>query len=1054
MERNVACVNPNSGNVCGDKLTAKVCLISQHEFQSNGTAAFKGPVVFKETIVFENPEAKDSLLPSESKGDLVVHDGTTNTSLEVGANDEVLTADSSAPEGMAWKSVESLVPTTTKGDLLGHNGTDLVRKPVGTTGQVLTADPAESSGVAWQTPTAFGTIPTTTKGDLMVHDGTNNSRKPVGTNGQLLTADSTDPSGVGWGDLDTVLPTTTKGDLMVHDGTNNTRAPVGTDGQVLMADSTNPLGVVWDNVVNMLPSTTKGDIIVHDGTDNIRAPVGANGEVLMADSTNPLGVVWDSVVNMLPTTTKGDLIVHDGSDNIRAPVGTDGQVLMADSSNPLGLVWNSIAGMLPTTTKGDLVVHNGTTNVRAPVGADGEVLVADSSNPLGVIWDSVVSMLPTTTKGDLVVHNGTTNVRTGVGADGEVLTADSSDPAGVSWQASAGGAGNSLSLRFEGIDDGEGGFTGGSKGDYVKAVSYSPGSVKVIPFDPAVKWNLGFGTSGSYDSVAGTGDSYKAIGVDSSGNIYVAGTFNGNITFGSDTLATTEFDSMFVAKSNSTGTWQWAVQTTNGSGGVPAPSKRIAIDDDGNVYVAGTVDGTHTFPELGVSTGEGDSDAFVIKLDGSNGDGIWLTRSSWFGQAQIDQISICCGNGIILATGNFEGDVNFGQEGNQNAIGNRDMFIWELQESNGSTDSWSRPSGHAAGESNRGQSITYHSDGSYILSGSFQGGKDFTIGVSINAPFGSTEFFAAHYPGGGDPANWAVQSLSDEINNIDVWDSVFDAAGNIYIIGSVDGIDVRFGGDGGPSLTTDDLDAFVIKINVIGVIQWVTKISGIRDDYGNGIGIDPNGGIFVVGFSEINSPITFGSGEVILNSNNIVTTWVAKCGADGTWEYVKEVDGPEVNFSECNLSVSPNGSATIFAYGEGEGEGSIVLGDIELPNAGYFVGQLSGPGGEAFGFLQSEVLHENNVNVHFTGIILDNVFGISLEPDTVYYIDRNDGTLTSCEACAIKKIGYALTFNKMLVPITNSFVPLPVPPDTDDGGEGPGEGEGPGGPPIIIEGPE
>ena len=45
---------------------------------------------------------------------------------------------------------DALAPTTTKGDIIVHNGTDNIRVPVGATnGHVLTVDSAEASGVKW-----------------------------------------------------------------------------------------------------------------------------------------------------------------------------------------------------------------------------------------------------------------------------------------------------------------------------------------------------------------------------------------------------------------------------------------------------------------------------------------------------------------------------------------------------------------------------------------------------------------------------------------------------------------------------------------------------------------------------------------------------------------------------------------------------------------------------------------------------------------------------------------------------------------------------------------
>lgn len=52
---------------------------------------------------------------------------------------------------------DDIAPTTTKGDLIVHNGTTNVREPVGTDGHVLTADSADPNGVKWAAPGGGGT---------------------------------------------------------------------------------------------------------------------------------------------------------------------------------------------------------------------------------------------------------------------------------------------------------------------------------------------------------------------------------------------------------------------------------------------------------------------------------------------------------------------------------------------------------------------------------------------------------------------------------------------------------------------------------------------------------------------------------------------------------------------------------------------------------------------------------------------------------------------------------------------------------------------------------
>ena len=49
----------------------------------------------------------------------------------------------------ATADFDTLAPTTTKGDLIVHDGTDNVRLGVGTNAFVLTADSVQATGVKW-----------------------------------------------------------------------------------------------------------------------------------------------------------------------------------------------------------------------------------------------------------------------------------------------------------------------------------------------------------------------------------------------------------------------------------------------------------------------------------------------------------------------------------------------------------------------------------------------------------------------------------------------------------------------------------------------------------------------------------------------------------------------------------------------------------------------------------------------------------------------------------------------------------------------------------------
>lgn len=121
--------------------------------------------------VASKPTSFNNISPTSIKGDIIVNNGTTNTSLSVGANTYVLTADSTQLSGIKW------APNATGSFLaIANNLSDVANKTV-----------------------SFNNVsPITTKGDLISSDGTNNVRLALGTNGYILTADNTQSTGIKW----------------------------------------------------------------------------------------------------------------------------------------------------------------------------------------------------------------------------------------------------------------------------------------------------------------------------------------------------------------------------------------------------------------------------------------------------------------------------------------------------------------------------------------------------------------------------------------------------------------------------------------------------------------------------------------------------------------------------------------------------------------------------------------------------------------------------------------------------------------------------------------
>lgn len=134
----------------------------------DGAAAIRSLGTAIDTTVFNNASAAIAKTIVDAKGDIIAATAAdTVARLAVGADNAVLTADSSTATGLKWATPADQTPLTTKGDLFTFTTTD-ARLGVGTNGHVLTADSAESAGIKWaavpsggMTVLASGTLTTT-----------------------------------------------------------------------------------------------------------------------------------------------------------------------------------------------------------------------------------------------------------------------------------------------------------------------------------------------------------------------------------------------------------------------------------------------------------------------------------------------------------------------------------------------------------------------------------------------------------------------------------------------------------------------------------------------------------------------------------------------------------------------------------------------------------------------------------------------------------------------------------------------------------------------------
>ncbi|MBT6372369.1 MAG: hypothetical protein HOJ86_06840, partial [Acidimicrobiaceae bacterium] len=162
---------------------------------------------------------------------------------------------------------------------------------------------------------------------------------------------------------------------------------------------------------------------------------------------------------------------------------------------------------------------------------------------------------------------------------------------------------------------------------------------------PAGAWSS---DDGAVAVFGGTNADYGySVAVDSSGNVYTTGYFNGTVDFdpgaGTANLTSNGYKDVFVSKLDSSGNYVWA-KNFGGTGNDMGYS--VAVDSSGNVYTTGYFTGTVDFdPGAGTTNlvPNGSSDAFVSKLD-SSGDLVWAKNLDvqivGFGQFDRTALSI------------------------------------------------------------------------------------------------------------------------------------------------------------------------------------------------------------------------------------------------------------------------------------------------------------------------------------------------------------------------------------------------------------------------------
>ncbi len=331
-----------------------------------------------------------------------------------------------------------------------------------------------------------------------------------------------------------------------------------------------------------------------------------------------------------------------------------------------------------------------------------------------------------------------------------------------------------------------------------------------------------------YDGSAGKTDQAAAIGLDASGNIYVAGYAKNSLT-GYDFI---------TIKYNSLGDTIWT-KNYNGLGNGTDKANSLFVDASGNIYVTGYSDSD---PSLA------SNDNYVTVKYSSSGTQLWA--SSYNGGINATDRAygiVVDANGNVFVTGkSFNGS-------------NYDIVTVKYSSSGVQQNIVTYSGGNGDDVPN---AIAIDASANVYITGQTTASNLFDDYTTIKYNSSLTQTWVQTFDG--------IGSKNDRAYGIAV-----DGTGNVYVTGQSDSL---------TSQLLKNYDYLTIKYNSAGTQQWTKSYNGESNtnDAAVAIALDPSGNIYVTGQSE-NGTSSFPNKDFVTIKYNPLgdTVWTSKYNGTG-----------------------------------------------------------------------------------------------------------------------------------------------------------------------------
>ena len=280
-------------------------------------------------------------------------------------------------------------------------------------------------------------------------------------------------------------------------------------------------------------------------------------------------------------------------------------------------------------------------------------------------------------------------------------------------------------------------------------------------------------------------DACEGITVDSGGNVFATGSFNGSANFNSNSVTTSGKMDIWIAElmtgqvTTGGNRWSW-VYTAGG----PEEDYGASISSDGtHVFGSGWFAGTATFGNQQTQAA-GQLASYVVKLTASGSHVDVASVGATNGVVQI--MDIIADSGTVYATGHTVGNAQFGtQQVGGSGANDRIIFVAEL----GSNNQWTWATGSTSGAYQTARSIDMTGQGGLAIAGTFASvTSDGYIAQSGSASFGSSTVSSTYMgmviAGIDTTGNWLWAEAADGSLNDEGYAIAVMPSGSIVSMGS------------------------------------------------------------------------------------------------------------------------------------------------------------------------------------------------------------------------------------------------------------------------------